>query len=322
MTDDGHAGDLVGAYVLQACSPEEMRVIAEHERHCAACAADIADARRVTEWVGMSAARDPGPGLRSRVLSAALAARPAAPSEEVRRLGELYQEQVDDLDRLLARLPRERWRQPSGPHESVRALVRHLHGNDEWVASAAGVLSRVYTADERRAWRRQADAIVEASTRPGAELIDREVRLAGRGAVMRPMRDALIQRGFETWIHAGDVRDVLGMPRRRPSGRQLTDIVDFALGLIPAAMAAAGRGHPAKAIELALTGDGGGRRLVGLSPANPAGGDVVAEISLPADRFCLLLAGRLAGPHLEAEVDGDRVIAGDFLAVAATMGCD
>ena len=115
MTDHGHAGDLAGPYALGACPPEEARSVADHARHCPTCAAEIAELSRVTEWIGATTARTPAPALRSRVLSAALAARPAgaerpagaarsAGADEARRLVELYRVQVDELDRLLRRL--------------------------------------------------------------------------------------------------------------------------------------------------------------------------------------------------------------------------
>jgi hypothetical protein len=152
-------------------------------------------------------------------------------------------------------------------------------------------------------------------------MMDAGVLLAGRTAIRRPLREALVQRGFETWIHAEDVRAVLAAPPRPPSARQLADIVDFASRLLPAAMLAAGRAHPDTSVRLVLTGDGGGTRLVALAP-QPAAGRVAAEISMPAERFCRLLAGRLVSPLASAEIDGDRGVAADFLTVAATMGCD
>ena len=98
--------------------------------------------------------------------------------------------------------------------------------------------------------------------------------------------------------------------------------MDFAVRLLPAAMEASGRAHPSKAIRLVLTGEGGGTRLVDLSPASPRAGAVVAEIRMPAERFCRLLAGRLAGSYPDAEISGEPGAANDFLTVAATMGCD
>jgi uncharacterized protein (TIGR03083 family) len=329
MTDHGHAGDLVGPYVLEACSPDEMRSVAEHANHCPTCAAEIAALSQVTGWIGATTARAPAPELRSRELSAALAARPAGVDgvPQARRLGELYRAQVVELDRLLSGLSQPHWLSPSGPHRSVRDLVVHLHDNDELVATVTGVgPSRVddrsSTSDVRLTWRGQADAIVDVVARQGARLLERPVQLAGRAAPRRPLREALIQRGFETWIHAEDVRGVLDLPPQGPSARQVADIVDFALRLLPAAMETAGRAHPHKAIRLVLTGEGGGSRSVGLSLTPAAAAAVVAEISMPAERFCRLLAGRPVGSSASVEVDGDPDAVRDFLTVAATMGCD
>ena len=202
----------------------------------------------------------------------------------------------------------------------MRDLVTHLHGNDALVAAATDVDDRPSTSDVRLSWRGQADAIIDVVTRDGAELLDWRVQLAGHAAPRRPLREALIQRGFETWIHADDVRAAIDLPWRQPGARQVADIVEFALRLLPSAMETAGRAHPHKAIRLMLTGDGGGSRVVDLSPT--AAGVVVAEISLPAERFCRLVAGRLAGSPTGAEVDGDPDVVHDFLTVAATMGCD
>jgi uncharacterized protein (TIGR03083 family) len=352
MSDDRHPDDLIGAYVIEACPTDEARSVAEHASRCPTCAAEIAQLSRVGEWIGVATARMPPPDLRSRVLSAAVAARPIGQSTganhatpgagrapltgrvgdvgggaEVRRFLEPYRVQVVELDRLLTGLSEPQWLLPTGPHRSVRDLVVHLGGNDGPVAAAAGVsLSMLQnapsTSDVRLSWRGQAHAIIAAAARQGPRLLRRQVDLAGRSAIRGPMREALIQRGFETWIHAEDVRVALRLPPQTPCAQQVSDIVNFALRLLPAAMDAAGRAHPGKAVRVVLTGVGGGTRLVDLSAASPTPGTVVAELSLPAERFCRLLAGRLVVPSADAEIDGDSSAAIDFLGVAATMGCD
>jgi uncharacterized protein (TIGR03083 family) len=353
MTDDGHPDDLVGPYAIEACPPDEARSVAEHASSCPRCAAEIAELSRVAEWIGMATSSAPAPELRSRVLSAALAARPAGGSTsvggvagldaeqapqigqvvdvgdgaEVRRLLEPYRVQVDELDRLLSGLSQSQWLLPTGPHRSVRDVVVHLCGNDGLVAAAAGMAPSTLadlpsTSDVRLGWRRQAHAIIDVAASQGPQLLRRQVGLAGRRAVRGPMREALIQRGFETWIHAEDVRDTLRLPPKAPSAQQVSDIVNFALRLLPAAMDAAGRAHPDKAIRVVLTGEGGGTRTVNLSAARPAPGTVVAELSLPAERFCRLLAGRLVPSSADVEIDGDSGAVSDFSAVAATMGCE
>ncbi|SNT63230.1 TIGR03083 family protein [Asanoa hainanensis] len=323
MTQPRHTGDLAGAYALEACPPDEERSVAEHLSHCPTCAAEATDLGRVAGWIGASSAQAPAADLRARVLSAALAARPAGrprPDAEAGRLTGIYAAQVAELDRLLGRLSPAEWLLPSGPHRSVRDLVVHLRGSDAPVAAATGIARLESTSDAHLGWQRQAGAIVSALGDADSAVLAERVPLAGRTAVQRPLREALVQRGFETWIHAEDVRAVLAAPPRPPSAAQLADIVAFAVRLLPAAMVAAGREHPGSAVRLVLTGDGGGTQLVRLSPA--PGSAVAAEVSMPAERFCRLLAGRLTSPLHSADVGGDRDVATDFLTVAATMGCD
>jgi hypothetical protein len=73
-----------------------------------------------------------------------------------------------------------------------------------------------------------------------------------------------------------------------------------------------------------LTGPGGGERQVVLSASAPAPptGDVVAEVTMPAERFCRLLAGRVPVAEAGARTRGDSAAVARFLAVAVTMGCD
>ncbi|MBM2615018.1 maleylpyruvate isomerase family mycothiol-dependent enzyme [Actinoplanes sp. LDG1-06] len=311
MTESPHVGDLAGPYAVGACSPTETVAVAAHVSTCAACAAEIDSLSRTADWIGVTAARPPSPGLRSRVLAAALAARPAAAHPAaahpaVAHPTAAYRSQVAELDRLLADLPPVLWQQPSRPHPTVRTMIGHLTSNDGSVAAAAGV-ELAPVEDVRRRWRVQADAILVAVDRGGTGLLDRPVRLAGRREMRRPLREALIQRGFETWIHAEDVRAVMGLPPQRPDAAQAAGIVGFALPLLSAALP--------RAVSLVLTGDGGGTHLAG--PGAPA-----AEVTLPAERFCRLLAGRLTADTAGAVVAGDPVAAHTFLTVAATMGCD
>jgi RNA polymerase sigma-70 factor (ECF subfamily) len=59
--------------------------------------------------------------------------------------------------------------------------------------------------------------------------LDREVRLAGRAGVRRPVRDALVQRTFETWTH----RDDIGATRTVAPPEQVHRIIDLAVTLLP-----------------------------------------------------------------------------------------
>ena len=151
-------------------------------------------------------------------------------------------------------------------------------------------------------------------------VLDLPAPLAGRAPTRRPLREALTQRVFETWIHADDVRGLLALPPEPPPPRQLRRIADFALRLLPGAMDAAGRGRPHQVIRLTLIGPGGGERLVALSAATPTtGSTVVAEVVVAAELFCRLVAGRVTD-YAEVSVGGDARAAADFLGVAADNG--
>jgi hypothetical protein len=177
--------------------------------------------------------------------------------------------------------------------------------------------------DARRHWRRQSEVLVRTLAEAGPWILDRPVELAGRSPIWRPLREALTQRAFETWIHAEDVRRLLARPAKSPEPAQLARIVDFGLRLLPGAMDAAGRGRPHEVIRLDLTGPGGGERLVALSATSrTTGSTVVAEIAVPAEAFCRLMANRAATPLADTTITGDTRAALDLLSVAATMGCD
>jgi hypothetical protein len=152
-------------------------------------------------------------------------------------------------------------------------------------------------------------------------MLDRPVRLAGGSGMRRPLVEALTQRAFETWIHADDIRGTLALPAQSPPPDHVCRIVGFGVGLIPRAMDAAGRGHPGRSIQLELTGGGGGTYVVPLSAAYD-GAAPSAQVALPAVLFCRLMAGRSGPAEPAITVTGDQRIAADFIAVAATLGCD
>jgi uncharacterized protein (TIGR03083 family) len=323
MTDDPHPEDLLGAYAVDACAATEVATVAEHTADCPHCAAESTRLAEAAHWLGVLTARRPPAALRTRVLDAARAARPAR-EPEVGQLLDPYARQVAAFDRLLAGLAPDQWRLATAKYDNVGELVTHLTASDGLVADDLGVPSPSTSEPQvRRRWRTQADALLREVASGGPRLLEREVRLAGKAPVRRPLRDALVQRTFETWIHADDLRTTLRLPADPPRPEQLARIAGFALALLPGAIDAAGRGRPGQ-VRLVLTGSGGTEHLVGLSAATDTGPPegAVAEVVVPLVRFCRLLAGRISVPESGAEIRGDAGAATDFLAVAATLGCD
>lgn len=323
MTDDPHPEDLLGAYAVDACAATEVATVAEHTVDCPRCAAEGARLTEAAHWLGVLTARRPPAALRTRVLEAARAARPAR-EPEVGQLLDPYARQVAAFDRLLTGLDSEQWRLATGRYDNVGDLVTHLTASDGLVADDLGVPARPAAEPHvRRRWRAQADALLREVASGGPRLLERQVRLAGKAPVRRPLREALVQRTFETWIHADDLRASLRIPADPPRPDQLARIASFALALLPGAIDAAGRGRAGQ-IRLVLTGPGGTEHLVGLSAATGSGPPTgaVAEVVVPLVRFCRLLAGRLSVPESGAEIRGDAGAATDFLEVATTLGCD
>jgi uncharacterized protein (TIGR03083 family) len=235
----------------------------------------------------------------------------------------LYSLQMAAFQELLAGLSPAQWAAPVGKYATVGHLVTHLADNDALVSSGLGLDPTPVTADLADRWLRQAADLVREVGRADSAVLDREVLLAG-GTARHPLRGALTQRAFETWIHADDIRTSLNLSRRDPAPAQLRHIIAFASRLLPAALDTAKRGRPGQSIRLVLTGPGGEERTVALSAAVAPTADTaaIATVSTSAVEFCRLLAGRRTPTAAGVMIEGDARSARDFLAVVVTMGCD
>jgi hypothetical protein len=149
----------------------------------------------------------------------------------------------------------------------------------------------------------------------GIEL-DRVVPLAGKGEGQTgSLRDALVQRAFETWIHLEDVKGVAVAA----SPERVRRIVALAVGLLPQALAAQGFTWPGT-FRLQLTGAGAGEWSF------PLGGGAETEggalVTMDAVEFTHLVANRRTAGTVTAAIDGDDRVALHVLRVASTLGCD
>ncbi|GAA2439412.1 zf-HC2 domain-containing protein [Actinomadura vinacea] len=332
MSEEGHpdVDGALAAWALDSCPSEEAARIAEHVASCGGCAAEGA---RLHETAGLLASvteTAPPRALRGAVLSAARRRRrPGVHVGLSDRLTEAYARQVARMDALLSSLTADDWRAPVARYDSVRHLVGHLAGNDAAFAGGLGLVpahapSPQAPGDPRGVWRAQADAVVRGVTADAA-LLEREAPLAGPRPASAPARTGLVQRTFETWTHADDIRAVVGRPVDPPPGGHLRLIVEMAVPMLPHALRATGRAHPGRTARLRLTGPGGGEWLVPLAPGTPApshGGPVGVTVTASAEEFCRQVANRRrpeAFPHV---ADGDAALASDLLHAAATLGCD
>jgi uncharacterized protein (TIGR03083 family) len=336
MSEKGHpdVDRALAAWALDACPPDEAARIAEHVASCTGCAAEAGRMRRTAALLAAVTETAPPPELRDSVLAAARRRRrPSVAVGLSPGLTGAYARQVALMDDLLAALTSADWRAPvAGRYDSVRQLLRHLAGNDAAFAGDLG-LRRSGTSrtaadlrtepgtDLRGAWHAQAEAVVRGVS-ADTRLLEREAALAGKRPARAPARTGLVQRTFETWVHADDIRAATGRPTEPPPGEHLRLIVEMAVPMLPRALRETGRAHPGRTARLVLTGPGEGAWLIPLAPGPTAVGTPDVTVTAGAEEFCRLLANRLRPatfPHL---ADGDAALASDLLRTAATLGCD
>ncbi|QYC40386.1 hypothetical protein Nocox_13850 [Nonomuraea coxensis DSM 45129] len=257
----------------------------------------------------------PPPALRETTLSGARRRRaPAAPG--VVTVAAPYAEQVALMDDLLAGLRGEQWRAPVARHGTVEGLLEHLTANDAAIARFVGAPAAPAGASPHRRWRDQAGALLERVSAGSEVLLGVEVGLAGVRPARGPLRQALVQRMFETWTHADDIRAATGRSRAAPRAVHVRQIAEFALALLPRALRGPRR---AVAATVVLTGTGGGTWTIPLSRAS---GHVAVLMSAEAVDFCRLVAGRWPPEAFPYAAEGEPGLARDLVHAAATLGCD
>lgn len=325
-----HVEDLLGAWALDAVDGAEAATIAAHLRQCGDCAASADRLRSTAGWLGAEYVTTPPARLRTAVLDEARRRRPPV---ELRTLIEAYARQVRLLDEALRGLADADWRRPDPRHGDIAGLVRHLTGND--AALAADLALPVVPASQPAyaAWRAQADVLLHQL--PADADLTLTVSLAARtGGCTGTLRDAMVQRAFETWTHLDDIRTQTGTAPTTPPPEQVHRIVSLAVSLLPGALTAQAVAAPGTT-SLRLSGLAGGEWIVPDAdriihtggqtihtgdPPQRAAGDLI--IRADATDFARLVANRQSPQTLAYAVDGDAELAVRVLAAAATLGCD
>ncbi|WP_416971460.1 zf-HC2 domain-containing protein [Streptomyces sp. 4F14] len=358
---------LLGAWALAACSAEESEAVEEHLGGCGTCADE---ARRLREAVGLLQRPEPldlDPGLRTRVLASCLERRP--PRIPVPEWALPYDAEAARLDALLQDFGDSEWHAPvrlrwfAGERQesrrtTVAGVIAHLHAVDGLVAVALGLddplrggpretgrgpvarteyswrTSRFpHTRTVRRPWREQAHDIVRTSSFTGGTAGGLGVSY---GDFELPLRDALLDRAFECWVHADDIAQAVDYPYDPPAPRHLRAMIELATRMLPAALAerrlaglaSPGRtrhlvpaGHPGRSLRLEIEGLGGGEWFIPLdSPAAVGSAEYeVAHVALDGVEFCQLAAGHIAPDDAAAGQVGDREAIRDVLFAAAAL---
>ncbi|MFI1440140.1 MDMPI N domain containing protein, partial [Streptomyces fructofermentans] len=189
------------------------------------------------------------------------------------------------------------------------------------------------TRSVRGPWREQAHNLVRTVAFAGGG--------SGRlpvsyGGFELPLRDAMLDRAFECWVHAGDIAEAVDYPYEPPSPRNLHAMIDLGARMLPTALAARRQaglavpgqtrhlvpaGAPGRSLRLEIEGLGGGEWLIPLdSPGALASPDrEVAHVALDGVEFCQLAAGHVSPEEAAAGQLGDRDAIRDVLFAAASL---
>jgi len=357
---------LLGAWALAACSPEETAAVEEHLGDCGPCADE---ARRLREAVGLlhpAESLDLDPALRTRVLEGCLDRRP--PRIPVPEWAAPYDAEAARLDALLQDIGDAEWHAPvrlrwfdgkdaTSRRTTVAGVIAHLLTVDGLVAVALGLddplgdipADNATPAGRTEAyWRASHFPPTRSLLGPWREQshnLVRTVSFAGGGSgklpvsygeFELPLRDSMLDRAFECWVHAGDIADAVDYPYEPPAPRHLHAMIDLGARLLPSTLAArrqaglAGPGRvrhlvpagtPGRSLRLEIEGSGGGEWFIPLdSPGALASPDhEVAHVALDSVEFCRLAAGHVPPEEAAAGQVGDREAIRDVLFAAAAL---
>ncbi|MFD3917397.1 maleylpyruvate isomerase N-terminal domain-containing protein [Streptomyces sp. NPDC058595] len=353
---------LLGAWALAACSPEETTHVENHLTECAPCADEALKLRDAVGLLQADRNLDLPPLLRARVLENCLDRRAAR--IPVPAWATPYDAETARLDALLRDFGDAEWHAPlqlrwfekeerTARRATVAGVIGHLMTVDGLVASALGLddplgePAPLSPADRTEAFWRSAHPpptrTIREPWRDQSHTLIRTVSFAGRGVAelsvsygefALPLRDAMIDRAFECWIHGVDIADAVDYPYPPPSGPHLHVMIDLAAQLIPSALAARRRaglaspaqqlvvpGSPGRSLHLEVEGAGGGNWYIALdSPAAVGTAErAVAQVALDGVEFCQLVAGHISPEEAAAGQDGDREAIRDVLFAAASL---
>ncbi|MFE6027948.1 maleylpyruvate isomerase N-terminal domain-containing protein [Streptomyces niveus] len=353
---------LLGAWALAACSPEETTHVEDHLTECAPCADEALKLRDAVGLLQADRNLDLPPLLRSRVLENCLDRRAARIPVPV--WATPYDAETARLDALLRDIGDAEWHaplqlkwfekeEPTTRRATVAGVIGHLMTVDGLVASALGLDDPLGASaprsptDRTEAFWRSAHSpptrTIHEPWRDQSHTLIRTVSFAGRGVAelsvsygefALPLRDALIDRAFECWIHGWDIANAVVYPYPAPSGPHLHAMINLATQLIPSTLAARRRaglaspaqqlvvpGSPGRSLHLEVEGAGGGDWYIALdSPAAVGSAErSVAQVALDDIEFCQLVAGHISPEEAAAGQDGDRDAIRDVLFAAASL---
>lgn len=261
----------------------------------------------------------------SAVVEAALAARPAQPTQSppIGNEASAFARAVEDVRHTLSMLTARDWRKPAVNGLNVGELVGHLIGTQLEMAAELGLGGTASDSADHIEATRASIARASALTPDGAadefarasrvltihlDQLDAQGLAAPArfGSITADVKFLLVGRVFELWTHDNDLRRAVGLGRVEPDPDRLWMMTRAVMPLV--------RLIGDERIRIVLTGRGGG--------VWPAQGDEVAEIAVDSIAFCRRVANRLPLDSLHADITGDVSTARNTLDALAGLALD
>ena len=337
--DHAAAHELLATHAVAALPAQLAAAVDAHVAVCTTCAETLELWRATSDGLSVLTPAAPPIDLRTRTLSAAIEARAGRPVTMAEPL-EVHRVEGRRAADLLAELTPTEWCIPAGdafPGWSVHDLAVHLAATETVLAER--LTGRQLTADtdsdptarayEAVARHQHLDPTValDELTR-AADVVSRTAAAVPGQTVTDwhgldlPLDTVLIQRSFELWTHADDVRSVVERPLLTPPPSSLATMSRAAAHSLPLLLAATGADHAGRVVRLELQGPGGGRFTVLLGPSGGIAPDHDApDATLEVDvvDFCRALADRTPPGGLRHRCDGDLALADDLVASLAGL---
>jgi uncharacterized protein (TIGR03083 family) len=314
--------DLVGAYALDACEPDEAAAVEAYVATHADAAAEADRLRDAAAWLGAAGALNPPVQLRERLLAVAAERVDALPPVEALR------RETARFVTLLDSLTSADLGAVTFNGLTVRELVAHVAIIDEAFVAAAreptqAVLISADFVEARTAAELPAIAdwsfeqICARFDTARRALIDLGGRLSPRTRVGGyVLGAALVIRTFETWTHHDDIVAAVGRPEQETEAPVLRTMSELAVQTLPIALAAKGYEFPGSTARIVTTGAGGGDWTIAVTPNEAVVPTPHVVLRVPAIEFCRRFADRLTVDEVPVEIEGDAELARALLDAA------
>ena len=342
--------DDLAVYALDAHDPDEAADIESYLLTNAPAADWERDLRDAAGAYGAAETPEaaPPPGLRDRVLAAALAARPpgepagtACAAAELPSSVEVARIEQRRSTRFLRDLRPQDWSAPVDPPEfagwTVHDVVVHLAANAAMLADALAVPvpgipetdrgNEARTAAARARHRALPPSVALDEIEAAAQRIDEAVAGFDRGAddhpalaepiewwgSPTPLGWVLTVRAFEIWTHTDDIRRAVGQPMAAPPPASLRSMSRAACALIPLMLAARSTPPTDQVLRVRFADHpdlGWEVDLATVGVAHPArSGPVDAELTVDAVDLCRAIGRRVPTDALAYTATGDERLA-------------